>query len=58
MIKEQQNNMNYVRIGSKVPTAVWKTRVRDETIKSQNPYKWEDMTTGSVFDNKRVLVFS
>lgn len=50
--------MNYVRVGSKVPATVWKTRVRDETIKSQNPYKWENMTSGSVFDNKRVLVFS
>ena len=28
-----------------IPEVVFKTRVRDETIKGENPYKWKDNTT-------------
>ena len=40
------------------PVVVFKTRVRDESIGGDNPYKWEDVSTKDLFDGKRVLVFS
>lgn len=41
----------------KVPSVVFKTRVRDESIKP-NPYRWEDKTTEEIFGGKKVVVFS
>jgi peroxiredoxin len=36
---------------------VFKTRVRDESIDGDNPYRWEDVSLLSLFDNKRVILF-
>jgi peroxiredoxin len=41
-----------------VPQVVFKTRVRDESIGGDNPYRWQDMTTDDYFKDKRVVVFS
>lgn len=41
-----------------VPQATFKTRVRDESIGGDNPFRWQDLTTEEIFDNKTVLVFS
>ena len=41
-----------------VPTITFKTRVRDESIQSENPYRWQDVTTAELFRSKRVVVFS
>ena len=41
-----------------VPEVVFKTRVRDETIKGENRYKWKDKTTDDYFKNIRVILFS
>lgn len=41
-----------------VPNITFKTRVRDESIGGENPYRWQDMTTADYFANKRVIVFS
>lgn len=41
-----------------VPSAVFKTRVRDDSIEGPNPYRWEDVTTFDYFANKRVVLFS
>ena len=41
-----------------VPNVTFKTRVRDESIGGSNPFKWQDLTTADIFDNKRVIVFS
>lgn len=41
----------------KVPSVVFKTRVRDESIQP-NPYRWEDKTTEEIFGGKKVVVFS
>ncbi len=40
-----------------VPDVVFKTRVRDESIKP-NPYRWQDTTTKEIFGGKKVIVFS
>ena len=41
-----------------VPSVVFKTRVRDDSIEGPNPYRWEDVTTFELFANKRVVLFS
>lgn len=42
----------------KVPSVVFKTRVRDESVEGPNPYRWEDKTTEDIFAGKKVVVFS
>ncbi len=41
-----------------VPDVVFKTRVRDESIGGENPFRWQDVTTKDVFAGKKVIVFS
>ncbi len=43
---------------TKVPDAVFKTRVRDESISGDNPFRWQDLTTKQIFAGKRVVLFS
>jgi thioredoxin-dependent peroxiredoxin len=45
-------------IDQKVPDVVFKTRVRDESIGGDNPFKWQDVTTKDIFAGKRIIVFS
>lgn len=44
--------------GVDVPNVTFKTRVRDESIGGDNPFRWQDLTTRDMFNNKRVVVFS
>ena len=46
------------RIGSIVPSASFKIRVRDESIEGPNPFRWDEMSTFDIFAGKRVIVFS
>jgi len=41
-----------------VPDVTYKTRVRDESIEGDNPYRWQDVTTDDVFKGKKVVLFS
>jgi len=41
-----------------VPDVVFKTRVRDESIGGENPFKWYDLTSDEVFAGKKVVVFA
>ena len=41
-----------------VPNVVFKTRVRDESVGGDNPFSWLDVSTGDIFDNKSIIVFS
>jgi peroxiredoxin len=43
---------------NRVPNVTFKTRVRDESIGGDNPYRWQDMTTDDYFANKKVILFS
>ena len=43
---------------SHVPSVVFKTRVRDESIGGDNPYRWQDVSTWDLFAGKRVVLFS
>ena len=44
--------------GHRVPDVVFKTRVRDESIGGDNPFRWQDLTSRELFGGKRVVVFS
>lgn len=46
------------KIGTTVPSVVFKTRVRDDSIEGPNPFRWQDMSTDDYFAGKRVIVFS
>lgn len=43
---------------STVPNVVFKTRVRDESIGGDNPFRWQDVTTEEIFSGKKVVVFA
>jgi len=45
-------------IGKKVPDVTLKTRVRDESVGGDNPYRWEMVRAGDLFEGKRVILFS
>jgi peroxiredoxin len=45
-------------IGVEVPNVVFKTRVRDESIGGDNPYRWQDVTTEELFAGKKIVLFS
>ena len=43
--------------GARVPDVVFKTRVRDESVGGENPYRWQDVTTADIFSGKRIVMF-
>ncbi len=45
-------------IDNMVPDVVFKTRVRNEALKTENPFEWKDLSSAEIFDGKRVVVFS
>ena len=42
----------------RVPSVVFKTRVRDESVEGPNPFRWQDRNTEELFSGKRVVLFS
>lgn len=45
-------------IPTAVPQIIFKTRVRDESVAGQNPFRWQDVTTDELFKGKKIVVFS
>ena len=43
---------------SLVPQVTFKTRVRDESIGGENPFRWQDVSTDEIFSGKRVVLFA
>ena len=41
-----------------IPNIIFKTRVRDESIEGDNPYRWQDVSTDDYFKEKKVIFFS
>lgn len=39
-----------------VPSEVFKTRVRDDSVPGPNPFRWQDVTTDEIFKGKKVVV--
>lgn len=50
--------MSHLTEGNPVPHVTFKTRVRDEAIGGENPFRWQDLTTEDVFKGKKIVVFS
>lgn len=44
--------------GDKVPHVTFKTRVRDESVAGENPFRWQDLTTDDVFKGKNIVIFA
>ncbi len=44
--------------GRRVPSVIFKTRVRDESVGGSNPFRWQDVSSADLFSGKRVVVFS
>lgn len=44
--------------GRRVPSVVFKTRVRDESVGGENPFRWQDVKSDNIFARQRVVVFS
>lgn len=44
--------------GKKVPDVVFKTRVRDEAVGGDNPFRWQDLTSAEIFKGKNVVLFA
>jgi peroxiredoxin len=42
----------------RVPSVIFKTRVRDESVPGPNPYRWQDLSSDELFRGQRVVVFS
>ena len=45
-------------IDLRVPNVVFKTRVRDDSVGGDNPFRWQDVSSEEIFSNRRVVVFS
>ncbi len=45
-------------LGRNVPDVTFKTRVRDERIGGDNPFRWQDRHSADYFKGKRVVVFA
>ena len=42
----------------RVPDVIFKTRIRDDSKSGDNPFRWKDITSGSIFSGRRVVIFS
>lgn len=50
--------MTMTEIRKTVPDVIFKTRVRDESIGGDNPFRWQDVSTDDVFKGKKIVVFA
>ncbi len=41
-----------------VPDVVFKTRVRDESLGGDNPFRWQDVSTDDIFKGKKIVLFA
>lgn len=40
------------------PHTIFKTRVRDKTLRGDNPFRWHNLSTDTLFTGKRIVVFA
>jgi peroxiredoxin len=50
--------MSHLTEGNNVPQVTFKTRVRDESVEGENPFRWQDVTTDDLFKGKNIVIFS
>ncbi|MEO0421994.1 MAG: peroxiredoxin [Pseudomonadota bacterium] len=42
----------------RIPEALFRTRVRDESVGGDNPFRWQDVTSQEIFGGRRIVVFA
>ena len=42
----------------RIPSVIFKTRVRDESVPGPNPFRWQDLSSDELFGGKKVVLFS
>ncbi len=50
--------MSKIVEGGNVPQVTFKTRVRDESVAGENPFRWQDLKTSDIFKGKNVVLFA
>ena len=48
----------HIATGNHVPNATFKTRVRDESIAGDNPFRWQEVSSKELFENRRVVILA
>jgi peroxiredoxin len=43
---------------NQVPSVIFKTRVRDESIQHENPFRWQDVSSDEIFAGKKIVVIA
>jgi thioredoxin-dependent peroxiredoxin len=43
-------------MNSQVPNVIFKTRVRDESIGGENPFRWQEVSSGTLFNNRKLVI--
>jgi len=43
---------------NRVPDVTFKTRVRDESVAGDNPFRWQDVTSNDIFKSKNIILFA
>ena len=46
------------QIDARLPDVIFKTRVRDDSVGGDNPYRWEDVRSSALFGSKRIVLFA
>lgn len=41
-----------------IPAVIFKTRVRDESLGGDNPFRWQDVSTADLFKGKKVVILA
>lgn len=41
-----------------IPDVIFKTRVRDEKIGGENPFRWQDVSSDEIFKGKSIVIFA
>ena len=47
-----------MQTGIKIPQVIFRTRVRDESIGGDNPFRWQDVSSNDLFASRRCVIFS
>ncbi|OVE81014.1 peroxiredoxin [bacterium K02(2017)] len=45
-------------MSNKVPNVTFKTRVRDESLGGDNPFRWQDVTSTEIFNGRNIVLFA
>lgn len=50
--------MSHLVEGNNIPEVVFKTRVRDESVEGENPFRWKDLSSSDIFKGKNIVIFA